>query len=195
MSSQPHATEFWNYLRLFWSTDRVNLWMKDTFKDEQPYESCKNLITLSPDVHSAWQKALFALKPISISPDEKRLDIQLFWMPRYQHPRLIDPRRAPELMASLNSTGEWKLFDYESEKLIRSGHLITMETDDPDKKPLPSFHLLDMQWTLQCLTNMSAAGEREDSPLSDDYDDEDDSDYSTYWEEREIEISSEEHLP
>ncbi len=48
-----------------------------------------------------------------------------------------------------------------------------MKTDDPVKKPLPSIHLLDMQWTLQCLTNMTAAGEAEDLSLYNDDDDDD----------------------
>jgi hypothetical protein len=178
MSSRPFVNGFWDHLRIFWSTDRVNAWMSEIFENDKPYESCKNLITLSPDVHRAWQKALFALKPISLSADETRLELQLFWMPKYKHSRLIDPCRVPDPMAGLSSAGEWKLFDYKVEGLIRSGHTIIMETDDPDNKPLPSIHLLDMQWTLQCLTNMSAAGEEEDpSPFDDD---DEDVDYPTY---------------
>jgi hypothetical protein len=46
-----------------------------------------------------------------------------------------------------------------------------MKTDDPVKKSLPSIHLLDMQWTLQCLINMIVAGEAEDLSLYNDDDD------------------------
>lgn len=158
---------------MFWSPDKVNAWMKEVFENEEPYESAKNLITLSPDVHVAWQKALFALKPISLSVDKKRLEMQLFWMPRYKHPKLVDPRRVPDPIAALKSAGDWSLLDYKLGRLIRSGHTIIMETDDPEKKPLPSVALLDMQWTLQRLTCMSAAGEHEDlAPYDDDDDDE-----------------------
>lgn len=163
--------------------------MNEIFKNNKPYEGCKNLITLSPDVHSAWQKALFALKPISLSLDEKRLEVQLFWMPPYKHPRLIDPRRVPHQMAGLTSAGEWELFDYKVERLIHSGHTIVMETDDPERRPLPSIHLLDMQWTLQCLTNMSTAEEQED--LSQFDEDDDDYDYPMYREECFVGSSSE----
>lgn len=181
MSSKAHVADFWRQLRLFWQPERVELWKREIFEDGNAFESCKNIITLSPDVHSAWQKALFALKPISISADKKRLEMQLFWMPRYHHQGFIDPRQSPELMAGLNAAGDWKLFDYKAEVLIRSGHTIIMETDDPDEKPLPSIHLLDMQWTLQCLTNMSAAAEESDASQSFNDDDEDDLDYENNW--------------
>lgn len=165
--------------------NKVDAWMSEVFEKNKPYESCKNLITLSPDVHVAWQKALFALKPISLSIDEKRLEAQLFWMPSYKHSGLIDPRRVPDQMP--DSIEEWKLFDFKAECLIRSGHTIIMKTDDPVKKSLPSVRLLQMQWTFQCLINMSAAGEQEDLSGFD----EDDDEYPTYREECFVDFSSE----
>lgn len=40
------------------------------------------------------------------------------------------------------------LYDAEG-KSICSGHIFTMTTNDPVHKPLPSMHLLDMQWMVK----------------------------------------------
>lgn len=51
------------------------------------------------------------------------------------------------------------MIDYSTDEFIKSGLSIILETKDPKKMPLPSMELLDLQWTLQRLTAMSAAAE------------------------------------
>jgi hypothetical protein len=41
---------------------------------------------------------------------------------------------------------------------IQSGDVFTLTTDDPNKKPLSSFNLLEMQWYFQRLTAVIGAG-------------------------------------
>ena len=76
---------FWDQLRMFWSDDRVYAWWKAIF--ENPYNSgvgvdaCYNLICLNPHVHRCWNKGYFAFKPIELSDDRKRLNLQFVWLP------------------------------------------------------------------------------------------------------------------
>jgi hypothetical protein len=51
---------------------------------------------------------------------------------------------------------------------IYSGHKVTVTTDDPDERPLPSWELLDMQWVLQRLLAISGAAEPQDDWSDDD---------------------------
>ena len=53
------------------------------------------------------------------------------------------------------SAGVW-LFDKNGKK-IQSGDLFELQTDDPIKKPLPSFELLELQWFLQRIQGMAGA--------------------------------------
>jgi hypothetical protein len=55
----------------------------------------------------------------------------------------------------------------ETKKLIASGDVITMTTDDPVTLSLPSWDLLQMQWVLQRLSAISGAAEPQDN-FSDD---------------------------
>src|SRR5947209_14710087 len=48
-------------------------------------EACYNLITLSAEAHWHWNNGLFALKPLEISDDKKKLTVQFFWQPQYSH--------------------------------------------------------------------------------------------------------------
>jgi hypothetical protein len=73
---------FWNYLRVFWSKEKVTAWESNLFPQgigEKGYEEVYNLISLAPTVHAIWGRGLFALKPISESDDKKTLTVQFFW--------------------------------------------------------------------------------------------------------------------
>src|SRR5579871_5836403 len=80
---------FWGLLRVFWQRDHVKRWEKAIFPNpETPntgVESCFNLICLAAHAHIMWNKGLFALKPLELSPDKKEFKVQFFWQPRYSH--------------------------------------------------------------------------------------------------------------
>jgi hypothetical protein len=138
-------------------------------------EVCQNLMCLAPHAHAYWERAYFALKPIRISDDKKRLDIQFFWLPANPYVPGVNILQVPSLSASSqgpssrgpNST---ILSNSESQKAICSGEEISLETDDPVSRPLPDFRLLEMQWFLHRVTAMSGAAE----PKDDFHDDSDD---------------------
>lgn len=45
------------------------------------------------------------------------------------------------------------------------------EKSDPESLPLPNFHLLEMQWVLQCVAAMSFGAEPQDETYDGDGDD------------------------
>ncbi|KAK2801571.1 hypothetical protein FQN51_005278 [Onygenales sp. PD_10] len=127
---------------------------------ENKTEVCHNLITLAPHVHACWERALFALKPLDIAEDQKTMRVQFFWLRQYPRRPHQPMATRPELPASLDEDMKnLKLFDCETEEKIHSGTILTMDTDYPVTKPLPSTALLEMQWILHRLTALSGAAD------------------------------------
>jgi len=68
--------------------------------------------------------------------------------------------------------------------VMKSGDLITLTTDDPKVRPLPSFRLLQLQWFCQRVTRMSGAAEVYDEAFYDS-----DDDISNHGLEEELDLS------
>jgi hypothetical protein len=164
--------EFWDLLYLFWDEDRVTKWRRKIFQDpENPsvgVEDCFNLISLSPDAHSMWTEGLFALKPLELSRDQKKLTVQFFWQVPGNHDidsqidLLTEPTSSEGLEVVVNKSGKryWLGHlknDGSPPHMIHSGEMFTFTTTDPKKLPLPSVELLEMQWVLQRLVGISGA--------------------------------------
>src|SRR4051812_45719859 len=85
LKSSDMIPDFWGLLYLFWDEDRVEKWRNTIFPNSQNpdvgvgVERCFNLISLSPNAHDMWNRGLFALKPLELSPDRKELTVQFFW--------------------------------------------------------------------------------------------------------------------
>ncbi|OCK86096.1 hypothetical protein K432DRAFT_421279 [Lepidopterella palustris CBS 459.81] len=163
---------FWNILRLFWSDERVNGWYNAIFP--LGTEICYNLICLCPNAHRYWEKAYFALKPIRLSNDKKRLDVQFFWLPPRHHVYQVGILQRPSLPSALDrGPNKTMLFNLDTCKKICSGDEISLETDDPVSRPLPDFRVLEMQWYLHRVTAMSGAAEAQDDFCGGDDSDDD----------------------
>src|SRR3984885_8638742 len=125
---------------------------------------------LSPDAYTYWTKAYFALQPIELSDDKKRLDVKFHWMlrrSRYSHN--VDILTPPSPLEDLDGGSDIKLFHFPTDQRIRSGDMISLTTDDPVTRPLRHYGLLEMQWIMQRVTAMSGAAE-----IYDDFNDDDD---------------------
>ena len=135
---------------------------KSNFLDpERPntgVEACFNLICLCANAH-IWNKGLFALKPLELSSDRKKLKVQFFWQPRYDHKvgDKIDLLTEPPSSEGLDSIDDEYFLNYRGGDKIISGQVFTLKTEDPEEQPLPSWDLLDMQWCLQRLAGMCGA--------------------------------------
>jgi hypothetical protein len=113
---------------------------------------------LAPDAHRYWEKAHFALKPIRLSDDMKRLDIQFFWLAKGNRTSEVRILQRPPIPVDLDQgPNVTKLFNVLTEKKICSGYEISLETDDPVAYPLPDLSLLEMQWFLNRVAAMSGA--------------------------------------
>ncbi|KAE8443742.1 hypothetical protein EG329_001422 [Mollisiaceae sp. DMI_Dod_QoI] len=159
---------FWDHLRNFWSKEKVATWETKLFPNglsEQGEERVDNLLTLSKVAHVYWNRGAFALKPISLSDDNTILKVQFFWQ-----------KKQPDLQATISlctiplSTegldhNEGAFDDDDSlnklnrqdDKRIKSGDIFDLKTDDPIKKPLPNFSLLELQWALTRVVGMVGA--------------------------------------
>ena len=49
------------------------------------------------------------------------------------------------------------MFDHNKKRLIKSGDIFELKTDDAIARPLPSFQLLEMQWFLTRIVGMAGA--------------------------------------
>lgn len=88
-----------------------------------------------------------------------------------------------------HSAKKAKLWNCNTETKICSGYILVFRTDDPEKRPLPSFDLLNMQWALHRALAMSGAADVNLEDL------EDGEDYLTEQELSEEEESDEESYP
>ena len=89
-----------------------------------PSQKVDNCITLSIEVHEAWIKGFFALKPIS--EDRVTLTVQFFWQKRQ-----TDARPPMSLTTIPNSTENLDAFDEDfilsrQRQFIRSGDIIEL---------------------------------------------------------------------
>ena len=164
--------KFWDLLKAYWSNDRIQEWRNVLYSDQNDpdkgVETCRNLICLSPDAHAYWTKAYFALQPIKLSDDKKRLDVIFHWMPQGKYLD-VDLLRRPSALEDLDRGSNIRLFHFLTGRPICSGDTFSLTTDDPVMHPLPDYGLLEMQWILQRLAAMSGAAE-----IYDDFDNDDD---------------------
>jgi len=163
-----YTPEFWEHLYLFWDEDRVNKWKEMISPDSQNpntgVDRCLNLISLDGTAHVLWTRGLFALKPLELSSDHKQLTVQFFWQVpgKYDIESQIDLLTEPISSKGLDhlENGCYLVRRDRDSTLfhcISSGELFTLTTKDPEKLPLPSMDLLEMQWFLQRLVGMSGA--------------------------------------
>ena len=143
-------------LEKYWDANLISRWKTHVF-GLKGTEVCQNMITLSPSAHAYWGAALFALKPVSLSKDQKELVVQFFWLRPVARVHRVSLRSRPVLHGDLGgSVSNIKLFNCQTEAKICSGDHITLTTEDPTTMPLPSIDLLEMQWVLHRLTALSS---------------------------------------
>jgi len=180
-SQKPYnAPDFWSLLREFWTDKRVDSWRNKIFPNprhpDTRIDACFNLICLSRNAHEQWNQRLFALKPLDLSDDKKKLTVQFFWQRQYDHQRkdCVDLLNEPLSSegADLVKEGYWLtcVQDDGSFRNIQQGQIFTLTTDDPENQPLPSWELIEMQWFLQRITAMGGAAGTPNVDLNNDDD-------------------------
>lgn len=145
-----------------------------------------NMLTLSPTVHRLWGGCFFALKPVRVV-SKRKMVVEFHWLqprPKAKKQLMVNARIRPDCLAEVDSPGQdIRLLHSPSKTIITSGTRIAIRTDDPRKRPLPSFALLQMQWNLQRVAALSATAEwrEEDCGDSDDDDATDRESVCPFW--------------
>lgn len=163
--------ELWSALKVFWTEEKVDSWMKVVLDDRGVVntEQVRHVITLASP-HYFWDKCYFALKPLRNSGTT--LSVEFWWLPklaRAQVPRRVTPGRKPDLGNIANyPANRIHLFDCVALQPIESGTEFTFTTPDQVKYPLPSFELLEMEWNFHRIAALRGAIDDEDG--DDDHD-------------------------
>ncbi|PYH89095.1 hypothetical protein BO71DRAFT_403337 [Aspergillus ellipticus CBS 707.79] len=202
-STAEYPTHYiWRTLINWWPAEKVNRWKEKIFNESgNPCDSLQNMITLSPCLHAMWNRGVFALRPVSRpAPDGRILTVEFLWIPptgplsSYLDRVDILTPPPPIIMKQsktwLTTTTEFPIGatymweeDDENVRRVRTGDLISITTPDPEKYPLPSYDLLEMQFILQRLVRMSAAaGEIDQFTSSNDSGSERDANVTTWLE-------------
>lgn len=160
----------WDNLSVFWSKERVESWRNAIFPDGKYNEACYNLLCLSPTARRYFRKGYFALKPISISEDQKCMVLKFFWLRKGPSDKtFVNIRDTPSLEGQDQGHGRSRLLDHETTSVIRSGDELRLETEEPQNHPLPRWEILEMQWFMNRVVAMSGVEAEDDYSNNDDY--------------------------
>ncbi|KAB8229436.1 HNH endonuclease signature motif containing protein [Aspergillus alliaceus] len=153
--NQDRNRIFWSVLKLFWSKAMVESW-KSAVLGPMGTEACQNMLCLSPTVHRRWQKAHFALKPVDKSDNGKEMTVQFFYLLRGKYAQQTKLETRPDETCHLTPG---IMYNEKAGAAIYSGQKLVIKTADPQRHPLPSFDLLQMQWILTRIVAMSGAAD------------------------------------
>jgi hypothetical protein len=142
----------------------------------------ENLLCLNAHAHKLWTNGDFAFEPVPRKPeDENKKQILIFhWMPNITHNSTLcyAPGEHPGHETAPGDRNDSEDRTIQSRRLYRcngkqvfTGDQIEMSTDDPDLRPLPSYQLLSLQWSVQRLLHLQAGAGPEDLSDNDDSDD------------------------
>ncbi|KAK2812732.1 hypothetical protein FQN50_001061 [Emmonsiellopsis sp. PD_5] len=188
LSSLP-APDFGKLLPFFWRYPRLRQWGAGLIRDPADpttvsIDGCSNLLCMRGDLARCFSRSQFALRPVSLSEDKKELVVELYWQPQAPHTFTdeVDILQLPCSSRDLDGYQN-KRFTINvdgREVCVKSGDSFSLTTTDPTTHPLPSFHILDMQWHFNRIVAMSGATDacddvnQDGDDYDDDYDDADD---------------------
>lgn len=132
------------------------------------------MLSLSPDVHEGWGRALFGLKPIAVVPEEEGegvmgdLSFQFVWLPRGYYKRRASPVDLMKEKADDPQSLIYELNDYtrpaglhltstRTKTSIESGHIFHIKC--PIKEAEKLRDMLAIQWALIRISAMSGAAD------------------------------------
>ncbi|EGE03145.1 hypothetical protein TEQG_02181 [Trichophyton equinum CBS 127.97] len=170
LNESDSRANFLGLLRQLW-VQRIGKWES---RLKNGTEFVENELTLSPSLHWYHSKGLFGLQPIEATSDGKSLKLGFYWLDKRQTGKsseMVDLMDIPTLAHDFQPK-DIAICSSRDEHIIRSGEVIELITEDPEKRPLPDWDLLEMQWVLQRLTALKGAADVPDTIL-DDSDDND----------------------
>ncbi|KAI1955797.1 hypothetical protein LOZ58_006608 [Ophidiomyces ophidiicola] len=154
LNKQDQRASFFNLLRVLWS-QRIEKW-KTLLRNGA--EFLENMISFTPTLHRCHSLGLFGLQPIEASSDGKLLKLKFYWLSKREslNNTMTDITDIPALPDDVELE-DMKICNGKDGHMINSGEVIELTTLDPERWPLPSWDLLEMQWVLQRLTALRGA--------------------------------------
>nr|KMM64352.1 hypothetical protein CPAG_00704 [Coccidioides posadasii RMSCC 3488] len=162
LNREDRRARFFSLLKTLWS-QRIEKWKSLL---ENGTEFVENMISFTPTIHRYHSAGLFGLQPIEASLDGKSLKLKFYWLPQRETPSdtMTDITDIPTLPDDVELE-DIKICNGKDEHLIKSGEVIELTTLDPEKRPLPNWDLLEMQWVLQRMTALRGAADLPDTVL------------------------------
>jgi hypothetical protein len=122
-------------IRMFWTSSRVQFW-EDTI-----FSNGTEVVHVSLPIVTHTKERI---KAPELSPDNRRLKIGFVWFPLHQNSSYVDVFECPLMPAGLkHSPNNIKLWNVETEQILRAGDEIWLKTDDPVLMPPPDRIILD----------------------------------------------------
>lgn len=185
--NEERVVRFWDTLKMFWKAELVESWRSKLFVDannpNRGTETVENMISLSALLHRYHSAARFALRPIQLSDDKTKLELEFHWLvvegrKRQDEVNIMDePLSSAGRLSAGRGYGPLDRIDPNDDTIripLVSGTRFTMSTDDPVQRPLPDTGLLTLQWNLQRVLAMSGAAEWTEEDFGNDDDDDQD---------------------
>ena len=173
-SQRKNFTDLHNILRHFWGEEKAETW-HTLYENSEISQSLSNYLSLNHQLHFWFEKARFALKPLSQT--DTAITVQFHWLRQttlqpwnqvdYSGEALLD-------LANLRTPATWGfgLAHRASGVPIQTGQTFVIWAENPED--LPSFDLLELQWNL--LRAAAICGAADVSDDEDDMEDDDDDD-------------------
>jgi hypothetical protein len=177
-NGSPREAE-WAWLECFWGKTKVSEWRSAILGKGESLdtEKIENLFCLAESIHRYWDYSICAFRPISINNEKTSMHIAFHWLPLREKLTSqrndflpIDKHPYPDNPTGFTETPGENIFVFHmiTKQVVPSGYIFQIKTDDPKKRPLPSFALLEMQWHLSRIVAMQGAGESDESDDDDD---------------------------
>ncbi len=168
----------WETLGMFWPKEKIERWKSRTVPDKKVngyggIEQVKNMLTLTATLHRFHSEAAFALRPVRMSEDKTKLELEFHWLAREtrEPSTKVDLLKEPQSSRDRKDSGKGYQFCRVADSppsLLTSGTRFTMTTDDAVNKPLPDPDLLELQWHLQRIFAISGAARWREEDFDDD---------------------------
>jgi hypothetical protein len=123
------------------------------------------------------------LKPISVNEDKTTLKVKFFWQKKQNNTQatislLTTPFSTEDLDQNEGAFDHGTAELSRNKRIVKSGDIFELKTDNAIERPLPSFQLLEMQWFLQRVVGMAGAA----VPYDEDWEGEDSDDDAVLYE-------------
>ncbi|KAK1827324.1 hypothetical protein QBC39DRAFT_362085 [Podospora conica] len=135
---QREPLHVWRILRMFWPLEKLAA--LDIKED-------RNILPLSPTAHALWDLHEFGLRPVKHSTDPDHILFLQVVIFKELHVGIGFSSNRPKGGFSI------ELADIREDppKLIRHGDIYKLVTTDPEQRPLPRFHYLQLRYAVQTI--------------------------------------------